>query len=562
MTNLLRCAVLLVGAVRSQNMGACMWNYGVLWKGIAHADPDRPAQIFGDTTYSWGDFYSRSNSLAADLVKAGLGHQAKIAQYLYNGPEYLETMFAAFLGGFVPVNTNYRYGPEEILYLFNNSDAEAVVFHACFVDLIETVRDRLPLVKRWYMVGDESGNSLPAWATSYEDVVQKNAPDVDTSGLSPDDLLFLYTGGTTGMPKGVMWRQEDLLTVLGRGGNALTQTPPGESVEQLVSRIVPGERGQRTLVACPLMHGTGQFSSFITLAMGGCIVTMPNRSFDPALLWSTVEKLSVNSIVIVGQAFAGPLLEVLDAHPGRWNLCSVVQMGSSGVMWSQENKEGLLNHIPQMVISDSFGSSEAVGMGASVSSKGAPAKTAQFMLGANCVVFTEDGRRVEPGSGERGLVAVGGAIPLGYYKDEEKTRSTFRIFEDRRWTVPGDWALVNEDGTLHLLGRGSVCINTGGEKVFPEEVEEVLKTHPSVRDAVAVGLPDNRFGETICAVVEPENGHEPALAELSDHVRQHLAAYKAPRSLVVVSTIGRAPNGKVDYKRLKEHALSVVSAGQ
>jgi fatty-acyl-CoA synthase len=373
-------------------------------------------------------------------------------------------------------------------------------------------------------------------------------------------MLFLYTGGTTGMPKGVMWRQEDLLMVLGRGGNAIAQIPPAESLSELIGRIAPGGVGQRTLVACPLMHGTGQFSSFITLAMGGCIVTMPNRSFDPALLWSTVEKLSVNSVVIVGQAFAGPLLETLDNNPGRWNLSSVVQMGSSGVMWSQENKEGLLNHIPQMLISDSFGSSEAVGMGASVSAKGAPAKTAQFMLGPNCVVFTEDGQRVVPGSGERGLVAVGGAIPLGYYKDEEKTRSTFRIFEGRRWTVPGDWAEVNADGTLHLLGRGSVCINTGGEKVFPEEVEEVLKTHVSVRDAVAVGLADSRFGETICAVVEAEPGHEPTLSALSEHVRDRLAAYKAPRHLVVIPTIGRAPNGKVDYKRLKEHAEKVVAS--
>jgi fatty-acyl-CoA synthase len=537
-----------------------MWNYGLLLKGIAHADPTRPAQIFGDITYSWGDFYQRSNALSADLVSAGLARGAKVAQYLFNGPEYLETMCAAFLSSYVPVNTNYRYGPDEILYLFTNADAEAVVFHAAFIDVIDKVREKLPMVKRWYMVTDETGHGVPHWAVSYDDIVSRKVADVDTTHASADDMLFLYTGGTTGMPKGVMWRQEDLLMVLGRGGNAIAQVPPAESLDELIGRIVPGGVGQRTLVACPLMHGTGQFSSFITLAMGGCIVTMPNRSFSPELLWSTVEKLSVNSVVIVGQAFAGPLLEALDRNPGGWDLSSVTQMGSSGVMWSQENKSALLDHIPQMLISDSFGSSEAVGMGASVSAKGAPAKTAQFMLGPNCVVFTEDGQRVEPGSGERGLVAVGGAIPLGYYKDEEKTRSTFRIFEGRRWTVPGDWAQVNADGTLHLLGRGSVCINTGGEKVFPEEVEEVLKTHVSVRDAVAVGLADDRFGETICAVVEAEPGHEPTLSALSEHVRERLAPYKAPRQLVVISTIGRAPNGKVDYKRLKEHAEKVLAS--
>lgn len=540
-----------------------MWNYAQLWTGIAKADPGRPAQIFGETTYSWGEFHQRSNALATDMVNAGLTHQSKVALYLYNCPAYLEGTFGAWLGGYVPVNTNYRYGPEEILYLFDNSDAEAVVFHAVFTDLIEQVRDRLPLVKRWYMVPDESGNALPSWAHDYEAVVSQQHPDVvPVAPLSGDDMLFLYTGGTTGMPKGVMWRQEDLLSVLGRGGNGVTQTPPGESVEELIARIKPGEKGIVTLVACPLMHGTGQFSAFITMAMGGCILTMPNRNFDPAKLWDTVEKDSVNTVVIVGQAFAGPLLEVLDANPGKWNLSSVVQMGSSGVMWSQENKEGLLEHIPQMVITDSFGSSEAVGMGASVSAKGAPAKTAQFALGPNCVVFTEEGKRVEAGTGERGLVAVGGAIPMGYYKDEVKSAQTFRIFEGRRWTVPGDWAEVNTDGTLHLLGRGSVCINTGGEKVFPEEVEECVKTHVSVRDAVAVGIPDKRFGETICAVVEAEPGHEPELSVLSDHVKSRLAAYKAPRNVVVVSTIGRAPNGKVDYKRLKKHAMDALGIAE
>ncbi|MEY4634001.1 MAG: hypothetical protein RLZ18_1373 [Actinomycetota bacterium] len=537
------------------------WNYAELWKGIAKADPDRNAQIFGEKVYSWGEFHSRSNALSADMIAAGLPHHAKVAHYLYNSPQYLEATFASWLAGYVPVNTNYRYGPEEILYLFDNSDAEAVVFHAVFADLVEQVRERLPLVKRWYMVQDESNNALPSWAVDYESVVSKSVPDVTPiKPYSGDDMLFLYTGGTTGMPKGVMWRQEDLLMVLGRGGNALTQVPPGDSIEELIARIKPGEKGIVTLVACPLMHGTGQFSAFISMAMGGCIVTMPNRNFDSSKLWDVVEQRSVNSIVIVGQAFAGPMLEALDANPGKWNTSSVIQMGSSGVMWSQENKDALLNHIPQMLISDSFGSSEAVGMGMSVSAKGAAVKTAQFALGPNCVVFTEDGKRVEPGSGERGLVAVGGAIPLGYYKDEVKSAQTFRIFEDRRWTVPGDWAEVNADGTLHLLGRGSVCINTGGEKVFPEEVEEVLKTHASVRDAVAVGIPDTRFGETICAVVEAEPGHSPELDELSAHVKSRLAAYKAPRNVVVVSTIGRAPNGKVDYKRLKQHAIDQLGA--
>jgi fatty-acyl-CoA synthase len=253
------------------------------------------------------------------------------------------------------------------------------------------------------------------------------------------------------------------------------------------------------------------------------------------------------------------MLEALDANPGRWDVSSVRLMGSSGSMWSYENKKGLLAHCTNAVISDSLGSSEAVGLGASSSAPGAEAQTAAFMLGPTCGVFTEDGRRVEPGSPERGQVAVSGFLPVGYYKDPEKSAKTFKVMEGVRWSVPGDWAEVNADGSLKLLGRGSQCINTGGEKVFPEEVEEALKTHGLVRDAVVVGLPDKRFGERICAVVELETGVQtPSLVELADHVKAHLAAYKAPRELVVIDTIGRAPNGKVDYKAIKTRAMEVL----
>ena len=330
------------------------------------------------------------------------------------------------------------------------------------------------------------------------------------------------------------------------------------SLDEIAARLDPAAPGFVLLSACPLMHGTGQFSSLIAMNLGGAVVTLPSRHFDVDELLSEVERRKVNSIIIVGQAFAGPILEHLDTNPNRYDLSSVLMVSSSGVMWSQDNKEGLLRHIPGAALFDSFGSSEAVGMGASVSTKGGTSQTARFALGPMCAVFTEDGRRVAPGSGERGLVAVSGFIPLGYYKDEAKTAQTFRTFEDQRWTVPGDWAEVNEDGTLNLLGRGSVCINTGGEKVFPEEVEEALKQHASVRDAVAVGIPDQRFGETICAVVEATPGATPDLKELADFVKAHLANYKAPRHLVVVDTIGRAPNGKVDYKRLKAHALAAL----
>ena len=255
------------------------------------------------------------------------------------------------------------------------------------------------------------------------------------------------------------------------------------------------------------------------------------------------------------------MLEALEAHPGRWDLSSVRLIGSSGSMWSMENKQGLLRHMPQATLLDSFASSEALGMGGSQSTAGGEAKTAKFMIGVNAAVFTEEGRRVEAGSGESGMVATGGFLPLGYYKDEAKTAKTFPVFEGKRWCMPGDWATVNLDGTLDLLGRGSQCINTGGEKVFPEEVEEALKKHASVRDAAVVGLPDPRFGERICAVVELKAGEtDPGLPVLAQHVREHLADYKAPRNLVVVDSIGRAPNGKLDYKGVKARALAAVGA--
>ena len=527
------------------------WNIADVFEAVAARVPERPCQIHGERVVTWGELDARAGALAADLVAAGLGKQAKVACYLYNGVEYMETIVAAFKAAMAPVNTNYRYGPEEIFYLFDNADAEAVVFHASFTELLEGIRGRLTNVKRWYVVADATGDG-PAWATPYEDVVTSGATlELTDWSRDADDLLLLYTGGTTGMPKGVMWRQDDLFNVLGAGGSPLMGTGPAADVDEVAARAAANEEPPVMVVACPLMHGTGQFSALITMVGGGAVVSLADRSFSVDQLFATIEARRATNVVIVGQAFAGPMLEFLDANPEAYDLSSIKVISSSGVMWSHDNKQGLLKHLPQAMLFDSFGSSEAVGLGASVSGAGVAEQTAQFAITENNAVFTDDGRRVEPGSGEMGMIAVGGFIPVGYYKDEAKSAATFRTIEGRRWSIPGDFATVNEDGTIHLLGRGSVCINTGGEKVFPEEVEEALKTHPSVRDAVVVGIPDERFGETICGVVEPADGAEIDAAELKAHVTTQLAAYKAPRNVVVVDSIKRAANGKVDYKRLK-----------
>jgi fatty-acyl-CoA synthase len=360
-----------------------------------------------------------------------------------------------------------------------------------------------------------------------------------------------YTGGTTGMPKGVMWRQEDLV------GNLVGTFFPDvrERVDDSIITNGVQAPGPIGMPACPLMHGTGMYTQLIILSIGGSVVTLQSRRLDVEELLDTVEREKVQQIALVGDAFSKPILAALDAEPDRWDLSSLFMIASSGVMWSEDSKKRLLEYQPGMLLVDAFSSSEAVGMGQSVSSAGGTSHTAKFTLGENARVLDESDQDVKPGSGEIGRVAIRGYVPVGYYKDPEKSAKTFIELDGERYSIPGDYAQVEADGTLTLLGRGSVVINTGGEKVFPEEVEEALKTHPSVRDAVAVGVPDEKFGEAITAVVQPaDEGGDLDEAALIAHVKGQLAAYKAPKRVLPVDTIGRAANGKVDYKRLKQYA--------
>ena len=534
------------------------WNLADIWEAVADARPDADAQRCGDRAFTFADFDRRANGLAADLLDAGLGQQAKVAAYLYNGPEFLETYFAAFKAGLVPVNVNYRYGPSELIYLLDNADAEAVIFHAGFAPVLDEIRSKLPGVRRWYVVDD--GSPAPDWAAGYEQVV--SARDGTGGrvrppwGRSPDDLLLLYTGGTTGMPKGVMWRQDDLVNVLGSGGNPFIGAPPASDVAEIRSRLEAGQQSMSSLPACPLMHGTGQFSGFISLIGGGCVVTLPNRKFDPAALWEAVAKHEVRTVAIVGDAFARPLLAELDANPEKYDLSKLMLINSSGVMWSQEVKDGLLRQIPHAMLFDSLGSSEGVGLGASISAGGNAAGTAKFSLGQGARVLAPDDRDVEPGSGEVGVIALPGFLPAGYYKDPEKSARTWRVIDGTRYVLPGDCATVEEDGAIKLLGRGSVVINTGGEKVYPEEVEEIIKRLPGVSDAVVVGVPDERFGEAVCGVVELTPGVSLTGTDVEAAVRSELAGYKVPRRVMFVESIGRSPAGKVDYQRIRTEAAS------
>ncbi len=527
------------------------WHFADLFETVAAAAPDRNVIIHGRRQVTWKEFDQRANSIANELAAAGLGRQSKVMVYLYNSPEYLEACFGALKAAMVPANVNYRYGAQEVAYLFENADAEAAIFDVEFASLLDSIRTELPLMKRWIAVGDPT--AVPDWAVPYESVATASTSLDFRPDRRPDDLLLQYTGGTTGMPKGVMWAKEDLFRAMGQGGSLLLGIQPIASLQELAERTAAATGPtQVALMACPLMHATALGNTFQMLPLGATIVLLESRRFDPAELWSAVEDNGVTWLTMVGDAFGRPLLGELDASPDRWNLDSLRVIYSAGVMWSQEVKQGMLAHLgPEVMLIDTLGSSEAPGLGVSVSTRESSSATAVFRIGEQAQVITEDGRFVEPGSGEIGMVAFGGSMPLGYYKDEAKTASTFKVVGGRRWSIPGDFATVEVDGTLNLLGRGSVCINTGGEKVFPEEVEEVLKLDPSVRDAVCVGVPDDRFGQRICAVVETEPGAAvPELGALAALTKSRLAAYKAPRELVVVESINRAPSGKVDYKAL------------
>jgi acyl-CoA synthetase (AMP-forming)/AMP-acid ligase II len=536
------------------------WNFADVWEVVAETLPEAPAVIQGERRQSWADIDQRANGLARALLDLGAGAQDKVAQYLYNCPEYLESVFGAFKAGLVPVNTNYRYGDDELVYLWDNADAVAVVFHGTFAERVERVRHRLPRILGWLWVDDGSG-PCPDWAVAYQDAIKAEQSTGDRVvppwGRSGDDLYLLYTGGTTGMPKGVMWRQDDLFAALNEA--APLRYDEGGNLDHV--RRVLQSTGPVFLPACPLMHGTGAFCAFTGFSVGGSVVVLSSRAFDAEELVATVAAERVNIMSIVGDAFAKPILRVLDEAPGQWDISSLDVVISSGVMWSEPTKRGLLRHDPDMLLVDSFASSEALGMGRSISGTKGRAKTARFVLGRNARVVGDDGD-VVPGSGEVGLLAVRGRNPVGYYKDPEKTARTFRTIDGARYSIPGDYATVDADGTLRVLGRGSVCINTGGEKVFPEEVEEVIKLHPAVRDAIVVGVPDGRFGEAICAVVEPQPGAVLQPEDLEAHVKDRLASYKAPRHVLVVDTIGRAANGKADYGRLKTMAAAAHGDGQ
>lgn len=514
------------------------FSFGAIFARLGEAvDAGSPALIHGAAVTSWGDFDRRTDALAAAFLAAGAAPGDKVAHLMRNSPAYLETTVAAFKARMVHVNVNYRYTGPELFYILDNSDAAVLVCDAEFVPLIAALD--LPKLRLVLVVGGDG--SYDAAATSGTAL----APQ-DYRG---DDLMFIYTGGTTGMPKGVMWEQSALWTLLGGGGSTAQGQAPVADMAELLANVASGIGVSTSLIMPPLMHGSGFLVAVYTLARGGTVITLPSHGF---VALEALEACAVHApdyAVIVGDAFARPLLRALDAGAG--SIASLRTMISSGTMWSPEVKAGLLGHNPALVTVDAFSSSESLGMGAAIQTSANAGAATKFMRDEETLVLDENLRPVEPGSGVMGRVARGGLIPRGYYKDEAKSAATFVEIDGRRYSIPGDWATVEADGSIVLLGRLSHCINTGGEKVFPEEVEEALKTHASVEDALVFGTPDEKWGQAVTAVVE---GHTPDPDELVAHVRARLAAYKAPKRIIVVAKVPRAPNGKADYARARELA--------
>ncbi|HEU5300796.1 MAG TPA: acyl-CoA synthetase [Acidimicrobiia bacterium] len=542
------------------------YNLADLFEKVVDTVPEREALVYGDRRLTFTQVEDRANRLAHALADLGVGAGDHVALYLRNGTEYLEGMLAAFKLRAVPVNVNYRYVEDELRYLLDNSDAEAVVFDREFAPKLAHLRTDLPGLVGHLAVApladphaDDAavdptvGDAISALgAVDYEDALAGASPARDFGPRSADDLYILYTGGTTGMPKGVMWRHEDIFFGAFGGGGV---GDPISSPDEIAARAEAGTT--RCFPACPFMHGTAHWMAFQSLLTGGAVVIDTEHHLDPTHVWELVAREHVNFLVIVGDAMGRPLVEAIEHLDPEVDLSGLTILLSGGAILSPPVKRQLAARLPSTMVIDGIGSSEAGGQGQMLATKdGEIPSQPRFAMGPQNTVLDDHLRPAAPG--EVGKLARSGHIPLGYYKDEEKSAATFPVVDGVRWSIPGDHARIESDGTITVLGRGSVSINTGGEKVYPEEVEGALKSHDDVFDAVVVGVPDQRWGERVVAVVQPRGGATPTLADLDGHVREHIAGYKAPRDLVLVDAVVRSPSGKPDYRWAKTVAMQHV----
>ena len=529
-----------------------------LHEAIAALQPDKECLIFRDQRLTWADVTERTRRLANYLIAQNLGchterehllghesGQDHLAIYLHNGNEYLETMLGCFKARVAPFNVNYRYVAEELTYLLNDSQATAIVVHSQFAPILQEVLPNLSRLRVIIQVRDGSANELLPGAVWYEDALEQSLatkPEVVWSG---DDLYILYTGGTTGMPKGVLWRNADALTECFGGSKTAV------SVEDFLAEATTG---LRAIASPPFMHGAGHWVSFRIWNGGGTVIvqSIPER-LDPHDIWSLIEREKVNFLLIVGDAFARPLLDGLTSQ--SYDLSSLLSILSGGAPLSAHLKIEFHTHLPSVIVIDGLGSSEAGGQLAQVTA-GGTATTGTFSLQEQNHILSENLDSVlEPGHEELGWLAKSGRLALGYFGDPVKTARTYPIIDGVRYAVPGDRAKVTADLMVELHGRDSVTINSGGEKIFAEEVEAAIKGHPSVYDCVVAGRPSDRWGNEVVAVVRLRRGHAPDTESLLSHAAEHIARYKLPKAFVFVNEISRSPSGKADYRWAKQIAI-------
>jgi acyl-CoA synthetase (AMP-forming)/AMP-acid ligase II len=550
--------------------GPRSYNFADVWEMAADAVPSREALVVGDQRRTYAQLEERANRLASWLVAQGVGPGDHVALYLENSAEYLEAMLAAFKLRAVPINVNYRYVADELRYLLDNSDSVGVITQPSLRPVVDAVlgsttaddpsgagaadgSDSAGLVA----AGRPKVRFVLSSGDEYDAALAASSPERIEVERSDDDHYVLYTGGTTGLPKGVVWRQEDAFFACIGGGDPMRLQGPSERPSDLAERIIPHPFCYLPLA--PMIHAAAQWTSFSWLFCGGKVVLMPG-SLDPDAVWRTIGAEGVQAITVVGDAVARPLLDAWDAA-GGYEVPSLVAFSSGGAPLSDAAKRRVLATFPHVSLADGFGSSEAGTQGSSRVSAGDMSGIGKFTSPAKpTIVVDPEGNEVEPGSGVVGKVLAGGRLPLGYHNDPERTAEIFLTRDGGRWLVTGDMATVEADGSIALLGRASGVINTGGEKVFPEEVEGVLRTHAGVYDCLVVGVPDERWGSAVTAVVQPAPGTaEPTLDDLTVHCKEHLAGYKAPKRLVVVDRITRSPTGKPDYRWAKHIATDATT---
>jgi acyl-CoA synthetase (AMP-forming)/AMP-acid ligase II len=522
------------------------YNLSELVEATTDVVADRIALVTEQRRLSFADLDARANQLAHHLRAAGFGPGDMIGLHLYNGTEYVEAMLAAFKIRAVPVNINYRYVAGELEELYRYTDLVALICHRGFSSVIGPVTARVPAIRHLLVVADGSDEQPPEGAVDYESALREQPKKRSFAGRSSDDIYVTCTGGTTGRPKAVVWRHEDLLFAAFNGGDITGQVGPVSSPDELSERARQNPPMVQLALA-PLMHVTGHWAILAFLIGGGSSILAPPGTLDPVKVWDLVSANDVNLLSLVGDAMARPLIDDYKRSPvsvpGLWAI------GSGGARISPSTKEDINRILPSVAIFDGLGSSESGIIARSQSKAG---QTSRFPIDSTTAVLDEHDRPLSPGSGVIGRLARRGHLPLGYFKDEAKTKATFVEIDGQRWVIPGDMAILEEDGTITLCGRGSTSINTGGEKVFAEEVEQVLMSHPKVADTIVVGRADERWGERVVAIIQPAGADAPTLNELQAHARAHLAGYKLPRDLIVVDQVQRSPTGKADLRWARE----------